>query len=153
MILICGFSPDFFKRKTLTHHYPLCVVCLFYHCPSPGGVPLFANVETRFTGLGGSGEGSVLRHSTPVPFWVQILSQAPGQTDVLGGRTEVGNPPCLVVFRVFQFCFGFLFHFFFPFPSSPGIMRHVLVNVMQWTSTKTHLVSATQFFLMQYIHL
>lgn len=113
MILICGFSPDFFKRKTLTHHYPLCVVCLFYHCPSPGGVPLFANVETRFTGLGGSGEGSVLRHSTPVPFWVQILSQAPGQTDVLGGRTEVGNPPCLVVFRVFQFCFGFLFHFFF----------------------------------------
>lgn len=154
---MCGFSPDFFKRKTLIHHYPLCVVGLFYHRPSPRGVPLFASMETWFTSFGEGGECSVLRHSAPVPSGCRRRAgpepDAQVRTDVLGGRRKRATLPAWWSLGFFSFTLGFCFFFFSISPSSPGIMRHVLVNVMQWTFTKTHSVSATQFFLMQYIHL
>lgn len=95
-ILMCGFSPDFFKRKTLIHHYPLCVVGLFYHCPSPRGVPLFASMETRFTSFGEGGECSVLRRSAPVPSGCRRRAGPEPDTqvgtDVLGAEGSGQHP-------------------------------------------------------------
>lgn len=93
-----------------------------------------------------AGSVQVLSLALKTPQW--MVSFHPHRTDVLGvDRTEAGNPPRLVAFRVFQFCFGFLFVFWFcfyvPLSSLPSIIRHVLFNVMQWTYTKIHLVSAT----------
>lgn len=116
-ILICGFSPDFFKRKAWTRHL-LCVVCQPDCCPSPRAVPLFANMETRLPGLGESGECSELVPPPLAPPGCGHRPRArrPGQNGCLGGgRTEAGTPPCSVGFRVFQFYFRFLFLFFFLF--------------------------------------
>lgn len=154
-VLICGFSPDFFKRKTWTHHYLLCVVCLSDHCPSPRGVPLFANVEARLTGFGESGECSALVTLRLVPPGARAGPElAPVTADVLGGRTEAGSPPCSVGFRVFQFCFGFLFllFFFFHFSFTPWHNEACLSQCYAMDFYENS-VSATQFFLMQYIHL
>lgn len=110
--MICGFSPDFFKRKTLTHHYPLCVVCLFYHCPGPGGVPLFANVETRFTGFGGSGEGSVLRHHTCSLLGAEPEPGARSERMFWGGERKRATLPAWWSLGFFSFVLGFCFIFF-----------------------------------------
>lgn len=117
MILICGFSPDFFKRKTLTHHYPLRVVCLFYHCPSPRGVPLFA--KWRHGSLASGKVASALcfiTPSIPVPFWVQMLSQAPGSERMFWRREWKRAPSLLGGLQGFP-VLGFSFFSHFPFIS------------------------------------
>lgn len=93
------------------------------------------------------------------PPWTVGLDDCPGGRD----RVCAGNASGLCVLGVFSFLWGFCFCFFnflfcflvflSTFTPTPGIMRHVLFNIMQWTYTKIHLVSATPFFLMQYIHL
>lgn len=58
---------------------------------------------------------------------------------VLGLQVPVENSS--FVLGVGGFCFVFLF-----LHIPPSILKHVLLNIMQWTYTKIHLVSATRFF-------
>lgn len=47
-------------------------------------------------------------------------------------------------------CGGFVFFFYFFLHLPPSILKHVSFNVMQWTHTEIHLVSAAPFFSVVY---
>lgn len=92
--------------------------------PQPQGCALVCQHGDRLTGFGESGECSepVPPRLVPPGCGVQALNPVPRSEPMLwGGRTEAGNPPCSVGFRVFQFYFRFLFLLFFlsPFPLHP----------------------------------
>lgn len=139
--MICGFPLTFSrgKHEVITTY---CAQSAGLTPARPQGRALVCQHGDTAHWLRGKGRSSVLVPPHPVP-----PGGAGSEPVFWGSRTQAGTPPCSGGFRVFQFCVRFLFFFSPPIsPSSPGIMRHVLVNVMQWTFTKTHLVSATQFF-------
>lgn len=151
------FSPDFFKRKTWTHHYLLCVVCLLDRCPSPRGVPLFANTETGSlaSGKAASALSLSLRAWSLLGAACRPWTQCPGQNRCSGAaERKRATLPARWALGFFSFILGFCFFFFF-FPHFPFIPWHNEACLSQCYAMDFYenSVSATQFFLMQYIHL
>lgn len=119
-------SPDFLKRKTLTHHF-FVMLSLPYHPPCPRGVPFFASLEPGSLALGAT--ASALSHTLSAPVItgagsVQVLGpgRGPGENGQgmsWGRQNGSGSPPCLAGFRVLSSVLLLCLFFGFVFTSHP----------------------------------